>query len=276
MKNLQAFVTPHEVRTQIYGLWQTPGFREQQLTPGSLVHRVTEQYTLLPRLFAEMTNEHLEKSHFSSWWNVMMLRDYSNPVIHDLYLLHEMHHAGTMPYLAGINKKAFDEKMQRNELEASVLSEIEIYFDMPGLREQSFDHPIYADRFLESPTMQSLWKHDRRTAVETIRTVRRDLMSRPSPEGMDDMEFWIRQFAEQNQIYSLVWSDRYNEVETVGAALRSLSCIDRHAAITRHKEWLEREAAKDTQDNIPFRAEAELFAAHYWANKAKYDAAHKV
>src|SRR4029453_8621088 len=65
----------------------------------------------------------------------MMLRgDYANPVIADLYLVHELYHAGTMPYIPGMGRPAFDEKMVRNELEASVLSEIQVYFEMPDLR----------------------------------------------------------------------------------------------------------------------------------------------
>ena len=143
-----------------------------------------------------------------------MKRDnYTNPSIADLYLIHEFYHAATMPYVSGIGKAAFNEKMARNELEASVFSEIQIYFEMPGLRKISFAYPIYADRFIKNPDLQTLWQHNKQIAIETLRVARRDVMvSKPEYE-LDIAEQWIRRFAEQNDAYSITWSDRYSEIE---------------------------------------------------------------
>lgn len=276
MKNLTTLVTPNEIDAYVLGLWKSDIFRESHRSGGFIAKQV-ERFAYLPRLFADMSNERLEKAHFSTWWNVIMRRDYDNAVVSDLYYLHEMTHAATMPYFQDIGRQAFDEKMQRNELEASVLSEIAIYLEMPELRAKSFPHAIYADRFLNDPQMAAIWKVNHKVALETLRFLRRDVMVSKPTEAMDLTEQWIRRFAEQNRVYSVVWADRYREIERQMALLiRGVAVSEmRREAITLYRHWLEGEAAKDGADNVPFRQEAELFAPFYWSNKAQYEAAMK-
>lgn len=268
MKNLQVFVEPDRIQSYVFGLFRSDLFRENS---GSFVHSLVADFARVPRMFAEMTNPELENSHFSTWWNVIMLREYSNPVVADLYLLHEMYHASTMPYVPGIGKAAFDEKMQRNELEASVMSEIMIYFAQPGLRSlSSFPH-LYADRFLDDPRMVSLWQNSPTVATETIRSIRRDVMVSKPEHLMDVTERWIRRFAEQNAVYSITWANSYLEVETRMADFHyEVSTIGPKAAAERHAHWIAERAENDWIDNIPFRQEAALFAPFYWANKQRY------
>lgn len=273
MKNLIALTDRADVHDHVQALWKTDLFRDSH-AQGGFVHGIVDQFAYLPRLFADMSNPYLERSHFSTWWGVMMNRDdYANPFVHDLYWLHEFFHAGNMPYLPGIGKAAFNEKMQRNELEASVLSEIQVYFEMPELRASSFPHTIYADRFLSEHYMQELFKTNREVAIETIRTIRRDVMTSKPEHTMDITELWIRRFAEQNDVFAISWSDRYPEIEKQMRLLQFQSSLNRKGAMRGYRRWIEEEAAKDPVDNIPFRTEAELFAPHYWANKARFDSA---
>ena len=65
-------------------------------------------------------------------------------------------------------------------------------------------------------------------------------------------------------------ADRYPEVEGRMSAFQIDAAYDRKHAALHHRVWLEAEAAKDGADYVPFRQEAELFAAHYWANKEKF------
>lgn len=269
MKNLQVFVERDDVHGFVKGLWKTDLFRDSH-NVGGFIFALVDEFAWTPRFFAEMSNGYLERAHFSTWWNVIMLRDdYTNPFIHDLYLLHEMYHAMRMPYIKDIGIRAFDEKMQRNELEASVLSEIVIYFELPELRRLSFDHEIYADRFLDDPDIKALWSANKIVAIETIRSVRRDVMTSKPEHMLDLTEQWIRRFDEQNAIWRLTWSDRYREVENHMADFQKLATHDRPGAANFHRQWLEKISKKD----IPFRQEAELFATFYWANKKKYQAA---
>lgn len=270
--------TQTEVEDFVRNLWKSDAFRDSHIN-GGIIADIAKRFAYLPRIFAHTSNDYLERPHFSTWWNVIMLREYDNPIINDLYYLHEMTHAASMPYVEEIGSAAFRETMQRNELEASVLSEIAIYFDLPELRKCSFQHEIYADRFLHNPRMQNLYKVNRETALETLRSMRLDVMVSKPKEQMDMTEIWIRRFADQNVVYASVWADRYREVE------RGMSCFQRialgygsnprKAALEMLRRWLDREIARDPKDNIPFRQEAELFAPFYWSNKEKYEDAMK-
>jgi hypothetical protein len=174
-----------------------------------------------------------------------------------------------MPYLANIGKTAFDDKMQRNELEASVLSEIQVYFELPTLRKNSFDFKIYADRILKSFDIAQLWRTNPNLAIDIIRTMRRDIMVSKNENDMDKIELWIRRFAEQNAAYSITWSNRYLEVENHMAQYIVHAANDPEFAASLHADWLFDMA--DPVDQIPFRREAELFAPFYWDNKKRLD-----
>lgn len=274
MKIVDQVASRWDIHDYVAGLWMTDAFRDAHTRQGTFVHGVVDRFAALPRLFARETNDHLERAHFSTWWGVMMHRDdYTNPYVADLYWLHEFYHAGTMPYVPEIGRAAFDDKMQRNELEASVASEIQIYFEMPELRALSFDHDIYADRFLNNADMRVLWASNREIAIETIRARRRDVMVSKPEYLMDTTERWIRRFAEQNAVYGATWNDRYCEVERRMAQLQVDSVSGRLAALTDHRAWIEEEAARDQVHNIPFRREARVFSTYYWENKEAYSEA---
>jgi hypothetical protein len=272
VKNLVTLVSREDVHDFVGNLWQSHFFKKSYAEKGFIFEQV-ERFAWLPRFFAETTNDHLERAHFATWWNVITLRQYDNPVISDLYYLHEITHAATMPYLGGIGRAAFDEKMQRNELEASVLSEIAVYFELPGLREAAFGHEIYADKYLEEDFWRSLWRANKQVALEAIRTERRHIMTSKPEHEMSKAEVWIRRFAEQNEAYSITWADKFRYIEGrmwnfQHAALKA----GRGAAARHHESWLRDQAALDPVDNIPFRAQAEMFAPFYWSNKEKFAA----
>jgi hypothetical protein len=253
-------------------LFQTDEFKDSAKERDGFIYNELERFAYIPRVFTHETSYELERGHFSTWWNAITLRpDYSNPYINDLYYLHEIGHASRMPYLYPLEFEAFDEKMQRNELEASVLSEIEVYFQIDGLRENSFPHPIYADRFLEDDAMVSLWRASPQTALETMRTHRRNTM-RVSPEHLTDFsDRWLRRFADQNRIFAGVWSHRYGDIEAHMKEMVERSCGgDRRGALHFHQAWLESEASRG-RAGIPFTPEAEMFAPIYWANKKRYE-----
>jgi len=271
MKNIIALEKPEEIHAFMKNLWRSEPFRKSH-EEGGFIHRHVDSFAWLPRIFAETTNDYLERAHFCTWWNVIMLRpDYDNDVIHDLYLLHETYHAANMSYVSGIGRQAFDEKMQRNELEASVLSEITIYFELPELREASFPYEIYADRFLKDEKMQDLWKANRNLAIETFRMMRRNVMVSKPDHKMDKTETWIKRFADQNAAYNVVWADRFSDIEDQMAILQAAAASgNKSKGLANYLGWLKGESAKDCIHGIPFRLEAELFSPFYWANKEKY------
>ncbi|GLH77622.1 hypothetical protein SSBR45G_25300 [Bradyrhizobium sp. SSBR45G] len=271
MKNLIVLTTPRDIHDHLAGLWRSKPFRQSH-ADGGFVHDIVEQFATLPRLFCDCTDDRLERAHFCSWWGVMMNRSYDNAAIEDLYRLHEMFHAAFMPYFPGIGFDAFHRKMEDNELKASVCSEIRIYFELPALRELTFDHSIYADRFLHDPAMHTLWRSNKLVAIETLQEARRDVMFSKPEHEMDLPERWIRRFALQNRQWSTCWYDRYLDIESQMFAfqIRALNG-DRSGAIAQHAAWIDGQASEDETDHVPFRNEAALFANIYWSNRRRYD-----
>ncbi len=274
MKNITTATSEAEIHDYMMGLWQSDIFKDSHRS-GGYIKKVVDQFAKLPRVFCETSNDPLERAHFCTWWGVIMLRkDYTNPIIHDLYLLHEIVHAGTMPYSANIGPETFFEKMTNNELWASVVSEISVYFELGrALRDASFSQPIYADRYLSDPDMQRLWLHDREGTLNTFCVARREVMLSKPEHLMDFSEKWIRRFADQNRIFAIVWKDGYPEIERHMTAFQQMTITHgRESALKMHVAWLEQQTNKDPVDHIPFRQEAELFTPFYWVNKQKYAA----
>ena len=272
MKNLVALTDPEDIHRHVHGLWRCEPIRNSHVGRG-FIHDIVEQFASLPRLFCDTTNDRLERAHFCSWWGVSMNRTYDNPAIEDLYRLHEMFHSAFMPYFPGIGFDAFHRKMEDNELKASVCSEIRVYFELPELRELAFEHAIYADRFLSDASMQTLWQKNKPVAIETLQEARRDVMFSKPEHEMDLPERWIRRFALQNRQWSTCWYDRYLEIEQhmYDFQIRALQG-DRAGAIADHVGWIEAQAGQDTDDHIPYRQEAALFANIYWSNRRRYEA----
>ncbi|TIW82178.1 MAG: hypothetical protein E5V51_21220 [Mesorhizobium sp.] len=122
--------------------------------------------------------------------------------------------------------------------------------------------------------MRLLWRENEVVATNTLLEARRNVMY-SKPEGdMDLSERWIRKFTMQNRQWSIVWADRYPDIEDHMHRFQQMAHGgDRKGAADFHVDWIEAEAASDAVDHIPFRDQALLFATIFWANRAKYDAA---
>lgn len=260
-----------EIEQFVLGLWQTEMFRNSQLEKG-FVHDVVSAFAAMPVFFYEASNEHDEKSHFSTWWRGMQRRQYDNPYIHDLYSLHEMFHAGDMLFAGGLSHDAFKRKMQDNELGASVCSEIAAYYAFPNLRPLSFPYEIYADRFLADPLMRTRWEADSSRVTREFMMRRQNIMLGDQHQDQDDQPaFWIKNFTYQNEIWANIWIHRYDDVETQMERFRDrVEAGDRLGALNDHIDWLLSEDVAKGGD-VPFPDEAHAFSGVYWSNKANYD-----
>ncbi len=265
--SIQVLVEPADIHAYVRKLWKTDLFRQSH-DAGGFIAKVVDEYAALPRFFFESSDKELETSHFSTWWSGIQLRQYDNDTIHDLYYLHEMKHAGDMKFAAGLEFENFKNKMQNNELEASVCSEIRAYFEMPGLRKMSFPYEIYADRFLADPKTQQRWAANPERLMDELKLYRRNVLTSQSPQ--DKVEYWIRKFASQNEAWAHIWSHHYDLVEQAMVRLRDrCEAGDRAGAIRDHLKWLlSDEIAKG--GDIPFPGEAKAMAGIYWLNKAVY------
>lgn len=243
--------------------WRTDEFKHSHDNNG-LVARIVEKYARLPRFFYEMSDEYLERAHFSIWWSGIALRDYEQASCHDLYMLHEIAHGADMVHIAGQHSEGFRRKMGDNELLASVTTEVMAYFDMPSLRKQSFTGEIFADRFLDDPALQSRWHEDPDRLLGELYYRRRNAMFWPNRD--DAVEMWLHGFTMSNDKWFAIWGRNYDKVEVAMENLtRGAALGKRRDALLRHMDWLESASTK----GIPFCTEAEKFAEVYWEGREK-------
>jgi hypothetical protein len=113
-----------------------------------------------------------------------------------------MAHAGSMVYMPYMTFENFLRKMTDNELHASVVSEVQVYLEIPELRKLSFPHAIYADKFLNDAGFVRRYKQDPRMGFEELKVMRRDTMMNPVPTSVSD--FWIHRFYTQNAAWGSV------------------------------------------------------------------------
>lgn len=261
MKKPQLFFEKADINDYVRSLWRTEAFKRSHDT-GGLVSRIVDRFSNLPRFFYEMSDEYLERAHFSIWWSGVAHRDYAEDSCSDLYLLHEFAHGADMVHMAGQPFESFRRKMQDDELYASVTTEVMTYFDMPELREMGFPDGIFADRFLGDETLQARYRAEPERLTAELYYRRRNAMF--NPDESDPVERWLAAFTVQNDKWFDIWQYRYDEVETAMERLVRLSAQGaRREALLRHMEWLETVSA----DGIPFLPEAEFFAKVYWKNR---------
>lgn len=266
--------TDDEINGYVFGNWKTDLFRDSHAS-GGFVASVVRPFATMPCFFFRASDERLEKAHFSTWWRGMQIRDYDNDHVHDLYWLHEMFHAGDMSFRRGLSHEAFERKMQDNELSASVCSEIEAYFRLPGLREHTFSEGIFADRFLQDPDLQSRWAIDPDRVVRELRVARQNaMMAEPPQDHSDPSVFWIKQYQHQNRSWASIWVHQFDKVESAMVRMReSVMRGSRAQALDDHLDFLmSREIALG--GDIPFPLEADAFAGIYWLNKQMYNLYH--
>lgn len=265
-----------DIRAFTRDLWRSEFFRRSH-DSGGLVHKTVEQFSGLPRFFFPVTHE-AENPHFSAWWGGIQIREYDNPAIHDLYYLHEIWHAGSMVYLPGMEFANFQRKMIDNELEASVVSEMIIYYEIPELRRVTFPYEIFVDRFLfpdgadgdPDPVGLDRWRRNPDLLLASLKLRRRNVMMAQNPNSDDDVEFWIQRYTHQNEMWAHLWYARYDMVEAAMARLiDDCKTIGRKAAIDSFMAWLMSEAVTRGTD-IPFPDEAHAFAGVYALNKNLY------
>jgi hypothetical protein len=259
MRDLRALVTPDEIHAFFKALWRTPEFKQSH-EPGGYVFAWIERLAEYPRLIGELTDARIERPHFSPWWNVIGRREYANAAIHDLFYLHEIAHMAMLVYEEPVSWEAWASKMADNEMLASLESETLVYIALPSLREKSFAQEIWADRFLAEGA------HGGGMRDAAVRAAHRSFMlmeryrARRVPD--DDLEQRIATFQQENEAWARIWQANYREVERVMRRFREMSPTDRQGAIDWLQEWHDKLAA--TGGGIPFRAEAEQFAAVYW------------
>lgn len=282
---------------------------------GGLVREWIVRFARRPRFFYHPSNEFLtledhtgqphrefiEAPHFSPWWGGVQLRTYENKLVQDLYYLHEICHAASMPYgpdaqHACVDPITFKNKIRDNEHAASTLSEMTIYCEFPQLRAMSFQHEIFVDRFLFPDGNLKLvdacliqrWREEPEIVEQEMMYARAAVLTAPSVDESDLAAFWLKRFYSQGKAWTNIWTNpkgeytnipvggRFREVEAAMIRFRDeCPMLGRATALQRHIDWLLSEPiAQGT--GIPFFEEALEFCRSYLQHKLLYlDSLHR-
>lgn len=264
MKNMIKLSTSGGIKSFVNGLWKTPIFRESKYV-ADWVERFCQRNGWV---FAEMSEPQLEYAHFGTWFGLTYLRHYDNPVVSDLYYMHEMVHAVLAKYDSSDSFTAWFRRVNTTEFNASLETESYIYLEIPHLRDVSFSDQIWADRFLGDrlgkDELKNLMRQERYRAIR-------------EPDPMDYCEQQISAYAHQNFEWANIWKlntsigshtlpmkewkpqPAFKLVEDHMVHFRSGdTSLDEHAA------WLQ------SMGDVPFPDQARLFSDVYWRNKLGY------
>ncbi|HZS36950.1 MAG TPA: hypothetical protein VFF06_08990 [Polyangia bacterium] len=253
MKNLTVLRKPGDVIDYVRSLWQTDLFRQSDY-----VQRRVEELARHPMVFAEMSDIELEYPHFATWFGMSYQRTYPDPVISDLYYLHEFVHSTLLTYQVEPLFTAWYRKMNSIEFAASLETEAYVYLSIPGLRDISFKDEIWADRYLGGKSRLGDSLRD------VIRQDRYKAMQHPDP--MDYCEQQIAAYARQNFEWANMWKLEVAPGRPAYVAVEEHMGKFRAGAIPveAHVDWLQQHG------EVPFPIQARLFSQVYWNNKLSY------
>ncbi len=260
MRDILAFSGTQDILDFVNSQWQTEMFREAAITAGHPVQQLLQKFAMLPRIFFKFTEPNLERLHFTTWMGAMALRGanwYKNPYIADVFLLHEICHMANATYDINLSFDDWHHKMNMEEVDASVLSEVMVYFWMPELRPLTFAEPIWADRFLNEDN-HALFAEDPAALKDYIMRARLECMKDTHKNSADPEVRRIAQYGFSNYEWSSIWQESYREVEFKMYLLTYGSMRNRESALSDHISWLKSKMLH----GIPFRVQAEAYAAH--------------
>lgn len=205
--------------------------------------------------------------HFGTYFGATQRRTYQNPWIHDLYWLHELTHADTLTYDTARSSLDWQRNVIDSELEASLTSECYAYLRIPGLREKTFVHEIWIDRFIKGRKIQD---HDIPALEEKIREKR--IRAVNAPMINDLLEAQIHNYYAQNDAWCRIWSGPCEEPPNPQRAVfrvveAHMSSPDRDAT---HEKWLTSRYRIGMSYYGPFLTQGLAFADVYKASNAKY------
>lgn len=271
-----------DLHAYVMDLWAEGPIRDSHRS-GGLVHDIVDRFGRIPRFFYKPSDPAIEWTHFSTWWGGILLCDYDNPHIRDLRYLHEIYHGATMPYLRDCSLDMLKSKNFANERQASTLTEMAIYLELPELRRLTFDHPIFVDRFLypdgdfarPNAALVDHWRADSHTTFEFLLEQRRRVIEAPADriDPADPQVVWLRRYGEQGENWAEIWRARYREVEHAMLEVIERSAAgERRAAGRAHLDWLRSDAVTEGTD-VPFHREAWAFRAAFDTLVTTYDRA---
>ncbi len=234
MKNELLLTNPNTIKVYVNSLWQSDLFIQASRDFYSFVYALVSKLSKNPVLFYDFSEPEIEKPHFTAWFRCIAHRTYDNPVIHDLYLYHELFHAVTLLDRAQLrntcSRTSWAEQMIENELFASLESEVFVYIRMPELRKKSFEFEIWYDGIRALPFVaneiskyeESLKGYDIYTCVDDLYRVqspylfylqhhRSAALTLSKPDN--PVHARMVEYAKQDQAWVEIWKNNARNVE---------------------------------------------------------------
>lgn len=217
MNNIQ-FISKDIMEDFIYNNWKTDFFKNLQKKEGSVVNLLIARLKEKGFFVFDYSNE-LEHKHMFLWFYHIGHRQYENPYIHDLFFFHEFYHLISFPDKKFDDFEEWKAAMWRNELEASLMSEVFIYYFEPELRQYTFKQRIWCD------DMINMFGYEPVTVTDDILmfkghneifnniTDRRELL-RAGLDSNIQSEDWIRNFNNKDDWF-ISWNHVFNKVEDI-------------------------------------------------------------
>lgn len=230
---------------------------------------VTEEFRASPwvagiadGLMLWVTDDPMPPGHFGTYFGALTRRTYPNRHIQDLYHLHECVHVRSTAYRPTDSWLAWSRKMIQAEFEASIVSECTAYARIPGLREKTFPHEIWVDRFMPGGALAVLDEDpaafDRRIREERVRALN-------APQFDDFLEHQIWNYCRQNVQWCRIWTT--NVGYGPHAAKPAFRAVEEHMAAPdrdeRHEAWLAEVTPQDSHIRVPFLQQGDAFAPVY-------------
>ena len=251
------WIGPEEFDDFWAGLWKSPEGREWGSSGSPLSTWLRGSLRARPFFACQPWEPDLQRRHFAQMWGQVFARDYDNPALRDLFWIHELVHWACAPLDPSEDFEAWAAKWDRNELAASMASEIAMHGESPKLTLAALGRAPWAARYhslgAANPTVPATWTLATEAAAARRLAVRDGLA-----EPLDDDERWIASFGSANARWRSIWEPLWREVDRGLAAYgRALSMGDLAAA----RAALETAGSVRDFPEIPYRAQAEAFMA---------------
>lgn len=207
MKN-EVFVFKSQVYNVVHKLWKTDLFKRLHTEEGSVVNILVKELEKKSFTLFDYTSEK-ERTHMLLWFYHVGRREYENPYIHDLFYFHEFYHLVSFPEKKHTDFEEFKEAMWVNELKASLMSEVFIYYFVPELRDKTFAQRIWFDDLKEMFWYEKviidkeIFNFEKLPEIFNLIKERR-LMLRNDIETDLDTENWVKKYNSKD-----VWFERW-------------------------------------------------------------------
>ncbi len=216
--------------------------------------------------------------HFGTYFRCTPRRKYENPYIEDLYWLHEIYHLYTwLPGARQVTPREHEswhnwqQRMMRSEIRAACASECMSHILLPGLRKETFKHPIWVDRFLKNRAWVEAvrsGKISHNEAFKQVKRARRHCLEQPRYD--DYVEAQIHGYYQSNLDWVKLWAI---ELVTIGGVeTPAFRAVEAHVKAMHYGQMSDDEHAAwlidacgtgSRRERVPFHSLAATFEARF-------------